>query len=64
LDFEFFNRMVDGTKKEDTYEAWLQEWVTGLTDHDAYLDKLGAKKILALRADPGLGYNARLKRKP
>jgi glutaconate CoA-transferase subunit A len=46
LDFEFFNRMVDGTKKEDTYVAWLQEWVTGLTDHDAYLEKLGAKDRL------------------
>lgn len=63
MDFEFFNRMVEATKKEDTYQAWLKEWIKDLPDHDAYLEKLGAKKILELRADPGLGYNTRLKRK-
>ncbi len=63
MDFEFFYNMVDHTKKEDSFKEWLQEWIYGLPDHDAYLEKLGARKILSLRADPGLGYNPRLKRK-
>ncbi|MDX9870916.1 MAG: CoA-transferase [Clostridia bacterium] len=64
LDFEFYNKMVDATKKEETYQQWLQEWVKDVPDHMTYLEKLGVRKILALRSDPGLGYNAFLKRKP
>ncbi|MHB8158527.1 MAG: CoA transferase subunit A [Desulfocucumaceae bacterium] len=63
LDFEFFNRMVESTKKEETYKTWLQEWIHAIPDHAAYLEKLGTAKLLSLRADPGLGYNPRLKRK-
>lgn len=63
MDFEFFNKMVESTKKKEAYDKWLNEWIKDIPDHDAYLEKLGAKKILSLRADPGLGYNPRLKRK-
>lgn len=33
-------------------EAWLDEWVFGLTDHAAYVEKLGKRRLEGLR--PGL----------
>ncbi|MGQ9368324.1 CoA transferase subunit A [Azospirillum sp. ST 5-10] len=35
---------------------WLDRWVHGLPDHFAYLDAVGASRLLKLRVDPALGY--------
>jgi glutaconate CoA-transferase subunit A len=37
------------TKDEPTIQAWLADWVHGVSDRAAYLEKLGAERIAALR---------------
>jgi glutaconate CoA-transferase subunit A len=52
-----FLRMYDGASKtEESFAAFVKEWVYDVPDHDAYLDKLGASRLLKLRSVPGLGY--------
>ncbi|MDR1245896.1 MAG: glutaconate CoA-transferase [Clostridiales Family XIII bacterium] len=52
-----FLRMYDKASKSDEgFETFLREWVYGADDHAAYLDKLGAARMLGLRVTPGIGY--------
>ena len=37
------------SRDEDSLQAWLGEWVYGLDGRAAYMDKLGAERIAALR---------------
>ena len=41
------------TRDEAAVQAWLREWVHGLDGRAAYIEKLGAERVAALR--PGLG---------
>ncbi|HRQ14911.1 MAG TPA: CoA-transferase [Promineifilum sp.] len=50
-DNDFYLKWDESSRKQDTTEAWLQEWVYGLPDRAAYLEKLG-HEILE-RLDPG-----------
>jgi glutaconate CoA-transferase subunit A len=40
------------TRDEDALQAWLREWVYDLDGRAAYLDKLGAERIAALKPGP------------
>jgi len=44
-------------KTAESYETFLNEWVYGVKDHGAYLDKLGTSRILALKTVLGVGYS-------
>ncbi len=44
------------SKEADTFEKYLAEFVYGVEDRWGYLDKIGARRLMELRADPGLGY--------
>lgn len=48
---------------DETWEAYLDEWVYGVHSHEEYLEKLGATALLALKANPVLGYAVGLDRK-
>jgi acyl CoA:acetate/3-ketoacid CoA transferase alpha subunit len=37
-------------------DRWLDRWAHGPADHFAYLDAIGASRLLKLRVDPALGY--------
>jgi glutaconate CoA-transferase subunit A len=37
------------TRDEDAVQAWLRDWVYGLDDRTAYLEKLGAERVAGLR---------------
>ena len=37
------------TREEATTQAWLNEWVFGLDDRSAYLEKLGDERLASLR---------------
>ncbi|MDR1835774.1 MAG: glutaconate CoA-transferase [Fusobacteriaceae bacterium] len=53
-----FLRMYDGASKTaESFAAFVKEWVYDVPDHYAYLDKLGASRLLKLKAVPGLGYS-------
>lgn len=48
-DHAFFHEYHAATRSRDGWEAWEQEWVLGLPDRRAYLEKLGARwQALAL----------------
>jgi glutaconate CoA-transferase subunit A len=40
-DHAFFHEYHAATRTRDGFEAWLQQWVLDVPDHDAYLAKLG-----------------------
>jgi glutaconate CoA-transferase, subunit A len=50
-------RYVEGTCTPEALRVYLDEYVYGVKDHAAYLEKVGgARHLEALRADPVLGY--------
>ena len=53
----------EGEKNPQKFRSWLDEWVLGVRDHGEYLEKLGVKRLLAIRADPTLGYAPDLPRR-
>jgi glutaconate CoA-transferase subunit A len=42
-DHEFFHDYHRATRTVDGFDAWIAEWVTGMRDRQAYLEKLGAR---------------------
>jgi glutaconate CoA-transferase subunit A len=42
-DHEFFHDYHRATRTVDGFDAWIAEWVTGVRDRQAYLEKLGAR---------------------
>jgi glutaconate CoA-transferase, subunit A len=48
-DHRFFSDYHLTSRQPAGFEDWLQEWVTGLPDHAAYLEKLGAARLAALK---------------
>jgi len=48
---------VEATRTPEAVKAYLDQYVHGVADHWAYLEKIGgARRLTALRADPILGY--------
>ena len=47
-DNEFFREYHEQTKTKAENDDWLERWVFGIPDHQAYLDQLGADRIDAL----------------
>ena len=54
-DFEFMRDYYAASRDPLAFRAHLEEWVLGPPDHWAYLGKVGLRRLLALRSDPGLG---------
>jgi acyl CoA:acetate/3-ketoacid CoA transferase alpha subunit/acyl CoA:acetate/3-ketoacid CoA transferase beta subunit len=48
-DYEFWVDARAATRGED-YDAWIRHWVLEVDDQAAYLDRLGAARVAALRA--------------
>ncbi len=55
-----YRRMAED---EEQFKEYLQEWVHGIPDHVAYLDKLGVKRLLEIKANPAFGFKPGLERK-
>jgi acyl CoA:acetate/3-ketoacid CoA transferase alpha subunit len=55
-DSEHIRYYWDCSKDEEKFQQYLQEFVYSVSDHFEYLNKIGIKKLMALRADPYLGY--------
>ena len=54
---------MEGEENPQRFKEWLEEWVLGVEDQTAYLEKLGVRRLLAIRADPTLGYAPNLPRR-
>ena len=61
-DGAFISELYKASRSQDTMDSWLQEWVFGISDHMAYLEKIGVAKLENLRANPALGYSNKVKR--
>ena len=44
------------SKTEEAFDAFVEKWVYDPGTHEAYLDKLGAMRLINLKVVPGLGY--------
>lgn len=59
-----FFRMYDQVSRSaESFKEYLNEWVYGVEDNDAYIDKLGAIHLKNLRVKPGPGYFPGLQRR-
>ncbi|RJQ29954.1 MAG: glutaconate CoA-transferase [Peptococcaceae bacterium] len=48
-DYDFVDGGRMASKDPESFERWVREWVLGCEDHQAYLRKLGADRILYLK---------------
>jgi len=44
------------SKTDEDFQAFLQKWIYDTGSHEAYLNKLGAMRLINLKVVPGLGY--------
>jgi len=57
-------RMYDKVSADDElFEEFLNEWIRSTKDHNEYLDKLGASRLLELKVKNGFNYVPGLKRR-
>jgi acyl CoA:acetate/3-ketoacid CoA transferase alpha subunit len=54
-DFAFLRDYYAASRDPAAFRAHLEAWVLGPGDEWAYLQKVGLRRLLALRSDPGLG---------
>lgn len=60
-DNAFLKAYGEASKTDDTFDAFLNEWIYGCKDHAEYLEKLGANRLIKLRNVPGYGYATTVK---
>jgi acyl CoA:acetate/3-ketoacid CoA transferase alpha subunit len=51
-DMELMDEYYEASRSVETVEAYLAEWVFGLADHAAYLDRIGSRRLLEAVVDP------------
>jgi len=57
-------RYHESAEKEEAFQRYLSEFVTGVRTHAEYLEAVGgAERLESLRADPAYGYRPDLKRR-
>ena len=61
-DAQFMRDMDKASRKEQDLSKWLDEWVFSPKDWEAFVVKLGAKRLLDLKADSVTGYSTRMLR--
>jgi len=59
----WFRSYTVASKNEINFQAWLREWVFELGNFENYLNKVGLKRLMSLRANPVLGYNPNIRRR-
>ncbi len=62
-DPKHLNMYRGAAKDDDSFRRYLDEWVYGVKNHDEYLDKLGGAGLLAIKANPVIGYTPGLDRR-
>lgn len=62
-DPDYFWEYDHASRSEEGFAAFAEKYVFAHSDHDSYLDALGASRLARLRASPGYNYVPGLKRK-
>ncbi|MFP3898393.1 MAG: CoA-transferase [Dehalococcoidia bacterium] len=52
-DYDFLIDVREASRDEQRFSEWIQYWILDCRDHEAYLSKLGAKRLGHLRAKAG-----------
>ena len=55
-DEEHIERYWQASRAAETFQEYLDEFVYGVKDRWGYLEKIGIRRLMELRADPKLGY--------
>jgi len=61
-DAPFMRDMDKASRNPDDMKKWLDEWVFGPKSWEEFIVKLGAKRLLDLKADSVTGYSTRMMR--
>ena len=61
-DAPFMREMDAVSRDEKKLAAWMNEWIFEPENWEKFVEKIGAKKMLDLKADSTLGYSTRLVR--
>lgn len=61
-DAKFIQSMNATSRSAEEMQKWLDEWIFGLENWQAFLDKVGAGRLSDLKADSVLGYSTKLVR--
>lgn len=60
----WYKEYIPASKTQEGLENWLHKWVYYLDDFKAYLNRVGLNQLMAIQANPVVGYNETLKRRP
>lgn len=61
-DAKFLKDFNRGTRTQEAFDKFAEEWIFGVSCHEEYLEKLGTKRLEELRASSIMGYSTRAKR--
>ncbi|MCH4889019.1 CoA transferase subunit A [Acidaminobacter sp. JC074] len=56
-DRDFLQMYDQVSRSDESFDEFINEWIKGLPDHEAYLDKLGVNRLVGLNVRKGLGYS-------
>jgi glutaconate CoA-transferase subunit A len=62
-DSAFYREYDLASRTQEDFDAFIDTYVTACPGNDAYLDRIGASRLAALRVQPGTGYVPGLPRK-
>jgi glutaconate CoA-transferase, subunit A len=61
-DAKFIQAMQTASRNKEELKKWMDEWIYGPNNWQAFLDKVGKKRLLLLKANKNLGYSTKLVR--
>jgi len=59
-DNQFLKVYDVASKTQEGFDDFVKEWVYDTGSHEAYLNKLGAMRLIDLKIVPGLGYSSKI----
>lgn len=59
----WFQEYLAASKSEEALNHWLHKWVYYVEDFQDYLNRVGLNRLLAIQANPVIGYNPHIKRR-
>jgi glutaconate CoA-transferase, subunit A len=59
----YLNQYREAAIDEDRYRTYLETFVYGIADHRALIEKVGRRRLDAIRADTQTGYAVNLDRR-
>jgi glutaconate CoA-transferase subunit A len=62
VDGDMIRGFANASKTKEGLQSWLDEWVFGVKNHEEYLNKVGASKLVSLQANSYFKYSTRLQR--